>query len=377
MAPLAASSQTEPGGSRTLTLLESIQSLGASSPILNVDSFSDPVTPSAAPVCSSSNAYSCSVASAGVQTLGEVIEVITDDCNKSTPDGVATPQEKTSDSTKVSQKRKVYSIKDMKQSERKRKPKTPRIIELSSDEPLDTLEAQFLSCINDSLHPSILDINDYEICYHMRSLLPKPGRQLSLDDENEYRHLVNLARTNNTKQCNVSVVVEEVKRTLTKRKKKTWPVTLNRRTDDNSEGSATLKQSKCAQDVINNFNKAPGNRKMEKFASEICTKYWCNHPGKCPHGLIYCIDHLEAHMALRPQHIQMWAMKHLAFSETVDIDHPPNDPLFDPKSQKESPLLEHHKQLMKEAAGGDRSLRNFTIVNNIPALGAANQDAGL
>ncbi|KAI0026387.1 hypothetical protein K488DRAFT_75386, partial [Vararia minispora EC-137] len=202
---------------------------------------------------------------------------------------------------------------------------------------------------------------------------------------------------------------EEVKRTSTKQKEKTRPVTLNRHIDDNSEGSAgsdddtahdsrvgarsrpkrthnrspdlpvstAPKRSKRAQDVIDNFNKAPGNRKMEEFASEIWTKYRCNHPGKCPHGSTYCIDHLEAHMALRPQHIQMWATKHLAFPETVDIDHPPNDPLFDPKSQKESPLLERRKQLMKEAAGGDRSLGNFTIVNNIPALGAANQDAGL
>jgi len=54
-------------------------------------------------------------------------------------------------------------------------------MQLSTDEPWDTMKAQILTKISISLNPPTIDFNDYNIMFHITHILPKPGLTLATE----------------------------------------------------------------------------------------------------------------------------------------------------------------------------------------------------
>lgn len=78
-------------------------------------------------------------------------------------------------------------------------------LELWSDEPWDTVKAQFLVKISDALSPQNLDFTDYDTRFYIPHSLPKPGIELVMPEN--YASLVTRAHnlTSNTPTVNITI----------------------------------------------------------------------------------------------------------------------------------------------------------------------------
>ena len=78
-------------------------------------------------------------------------------------------------------------------------------LELWSDEPWDTVKAQFLVKISDALSPQNLDFTDYDTRFYIPRSLPKPGIELATPEN--YASLVTRAHnlTSNTPTVNITI----------------------------------------------------------------------------------------------------------------------------------------------------------------------------
>jgi hypothetical protein len=86
----------------------------------------------------------------------------------------------------------------------KRAPKITSLT-LSTDEPWDTMKAQILVKISDSLNPSLLDFNNYNTSFYINRTLPKPG--LPLLAESDYLTMTKKAFNMKGNDPTVHVVV--------------------------------------------------------------------------------------------------------------------------------------------------------------------------
>ena len=66
------------------------------------------------------------------------------------------------------------------------------IVRLDTDDPWDTMKAQILVKIDQALHPSRIQYDDYDIKFYITCVLPKPG--LSLVSETDYEVMMLKAR---------------------------------------------------------------------------------------------------------------------------------------------------------------------------------------
>lgn len=66
------------------------------------------------------------------------------------------------------------------------------IVRLDTDDPWDTMKAQILVKIDQALHPSRIQYDDYDIKFYITRVLPKPG--LSLVSETDYEVMMLKAR---------------------------------------------------------------------------------------------------------------------------------------------------------------------------------------
>lgn len=103
----------------------------------------------------------------------------------------------------------IFSKSEAKKAVSKRVPKT-KSLQLSTDEPWDTMKAQVLVQISAALNPSVLDFENYEIMFHIPRVLPKPG--LSLASETDYLIMTGRGRNMTAKHptINISVVAKLV-----------------------------------------------------------------------------------------------------------------------------------------------------------------------
>ena len=80
--------------------------------------------------------------------------------------------------------------------------------QLSTNESWDTMKAQILAQISDTLKPSFLDFANYSVNYYIPRVLPKPG--LSLAIEHDYTLMIRRARSMTAKDPILNIVVEEI-----------------------------------------------------------------------------------------------------------------------------------------------------------------------
>jgi hypothetical protein len=95
----------------------------------------------------------------------------------------------------------AFTAAEMKKSASKREPKKSSL-QLSADEPWDTLKAQLLVKINDLLKPSMLSINDYKILFTIPRVVAKPGYPLASATD----YAILLERSSKSKFVQLSIV---------------------------------------------------------------------------------------------------------------------------------------------------------------------------
>lgn len=86
----------------------------------------------------------------------------------------------------------ILSAFELKKPVSKRVAKNLSLV-LSSSEPWETMEAQLLVKIDAALKPKTLNLNDYDIMFHIPRLLPKPG--MTLTDNADYSSLLGRVKT--------------------------------------------------------------------------------------------------------------------------------------------------------------------------------------
>jgi hypothetical protein len=114
----------------------------------------------------------------------------------------------------------MLSIEEAKKPASKCTPEMAEI-ELSSDEPWDTIKAQFLVKIDTKLSPGNLDFNDYRVMYSIPRLLSKPGMQLSTSES--YESLIKRVISTPNQNPIVNVTIEQKKGGGDKENKKDAP----------------------------------------------------------------------------------------------------------------------------------------------------------
>jgi len=102
----------------------------------------------------------------------------------------------------------MLSIEEAKKAASKRTPETAEF-ELSSDEPWDTVKAQFLVKIDAKLSPGNLNFDDSRVMYFIARLLPKPGMQLSTPEN--YASLIKCVISASNQNPIVNITIEQKK----------------------------------------------------------------------------------------------------------------------------------------------------------------------
>jgi hypothetical protein len=76
----------------------------------------------------------------------------------------------------------IFSADEIKKAVAKRCPKTLSL-QLTTDEPWDTIKAQLLVKISQALNPKVIDYNNYTVMFFIPRVFPKPGAPLQSDDD--------------------------------------------------------------------------------------------------------------------------------------------------------------------------------------------------
>ena len=101
----------------------------------------------------------------------------------------------------------IFTTDDMKKAVAKRCPKTLSL-QLTVDEPWDTVKAQFLAKISQALNPAVIDYENYTVMFSIPRILSKPGAPLQSDED--YKLLLRYyAKCTPGKEHAINVIVTE------------------------------------------------------------------------------------------------------------------------------------------------------------------------
>ncbi|KAG1884553.1 hypothetical protein F4604DRAFT_1918984 [Suillus subluteus] len=238
----------------------------------------------------------------------------------------------------------MYSFEQMKKPKTKRSEETA-IIKLYQDEPFDTLKAQILKCISESLKPKKLDYDDYKIMF---TVLRHQTAPLSLKKTAEYEHLVECAVRMKTPA--VKLLIEALKdQTASKKRKNGDPEGDGAKASDsdtsqssgsNSDSQKGKKKKKKKKLV----KELPLNIELSAQIKLLQNRYTCNKPGCLTSGYCYILLDNNAHFTLSHQHLSVWAAALAAKPPITTLDRPPNHKEFDTLSSnllsKSAPLIQ-------------------------------------
>ncbi|KAG2071985.1 hypothetical protein BDR04DRAFT_1153981 [Suillus decipiens] len=270
----------------------------------------------------------------------------------------------------------MYLFQQMKKPKTKRSKETV-IIKLYQDKPFNTLKAQILKCISESLKLKKLNYDDYKIMFTISCHQTAP---LSLKKTAEYEHLVECAVRMKTPA--VKLLIEALK------DPNQTAVHLNKWKNSDPEGDgvkATDSDTSQSSDSNSNDQKAKKKKKKKKLVRELPLNiklsaqikllqnhYTCNKPGCLTSGYCYILPDTNAHFTLSHRHLSVWAAALAAKPLIMTLDKPPNHKEFDMLSSNllsnSVPLIQ--RRLVKwntaQSMPGSSALTVLTINFNLP-----------
>ena len=255
----------------------------------------------------------------------------------------------------------VFSAADMKKAGNKRNPKQASFV-LSTDEPWDTLKAQFLVRITNALNPKVIDLANYNLIALVTRIVPKPGSPLNTEDE--YAIFLNKLSDGKAKDgVSAHVTITELDN------------------GDDKENAPEKDDKKKSKDK-------PFPSELRKAANiqELQKRWGCkNKQLNCLGKYCYVFDD-GTHLALSSECLNCWAFAMvrpsplfpinpalLTLSQMNDkqatIDTPPNHRLFDQENAILNPVLrkrmnrqqQEQQQQQQQAGTGAAPIINFSF----------------
>jgi hypothetical protein len=183
----------------------------------------------------------------------------------------------------------IFSAIEMKKTVNKRMPKS-HTIQLTTDEPWSTVEAQLLVKISAALSPLVLDISHYDIMCYIPRVLPKPS--MGFSSETDYSILQQRIEKMTTKDPTINVTIIQAADPLDKE---------NVALDENTVEQGKKKgQRRNPATLPGNINK---NQKIK-----LLQEHW-----KCPKQQSLCLGTYcftgedRVHLALSHEMLECWA----------------------------------------------------------------------
>jgi hypothetical protein len=186
-------------------------------------------------------------------------------------------------STKINYIIQAFSASEMKKPASKRSAKNSSL-QLSPDEPWDTLQAQFLAQIDTLLKPKTHVYTDYQIMFTIPRIVAKPG--IALISANDYTLLLERARKSNLVHINIMALKDD-----------------SDKENDALEEPAPKSTKKASRDP----RTLPGNVRQIANIKALQEHWRC--PKKTPTCLsFYCyIDDDGTHIPLGNEQLECWA----------------------------------------------------------------------
>ena len=177
----------------------------------------------------------------------------------------------------------LFSAVEMKKPAAKREPKKSSL-QLSSDEPWDTLKAQLLVKIDEAFKPTTLSIDDYSILFTIPRVVSKPGYPLV--SATDYSILLDRSFKSRLVQLSISTAID-----------------VNKENEEDSEEKAEKAKKEKKSDPAT----LPGNVKK---AANIRSLQEC---WKCPKKTAEClgtycfVNNEGTHLPLSHERLDCWA----------------------------------------------------------------------
>ncbi|KAF9459546.1 hypothetical protein BDZ94DRAFT_1324692 [Collybia nuda] len=226
-------------------------------------------------------------------------------------------------------------------------------VQLTTDEPWSTMEAQILVKISKTLNPKTLDFKNYDAMFHILRVLPKPG--MSLANETDYGFMIQRACNLTTRNPTINITINEI------------PAAANNATDKENTGSSKVKgqgkKKKQKEAPI-----LPGNTNKNAHIQSLRDEWQCNKPTpSCVGSHCYINPNTSDHLPLSHERFDCWASAMLKGDEHATLFKPPNHRLFDPINVPISPVLQRRIEASKGtlAAPPPAPVFNLNIGNEL------------
>ena len=266
-----------------------------------------------------------------------------------------------SDLFRVSYILQVLSAVEMKKPLNKRLVKSD-MIQLSTDEPWDTMKAQILAKISLLLKINAVDIADFDIKFVIPRIIAKPG--MPLVSEESYAVLLQRIQKSNS----IPIVTINASQHAVE----TEPV------QDDAEKDLKKKKGRDPETL-------PGNIKKNAKIKELHKRWTCPQRQISCAGTYCFIEADGSHLPLSHECFDVWASAmvcalfisvitatndpyhQLKGDDSASVDHPPNHKLFDSTTHKISPVIQRRLDLenAKQAKAAAAPTINFNIGKEI------------
>ena len=208
--------------------------------------------------------------------------------NKSSTTANATPVSAPTPLPPITYVLSIFAASEMKKAVTRRNPKT-QSFQLGCDESWDTLKAQMLAKIDESLVPRILDFADYEIQAYIPRLIPKPG--ISFTANTHYSIL--LDRVRKIAKDNIIVNIVVIANTDGK---ENIP-------DDEVEPEKAKKKGSTRRDPAT----LPGNMKKASNVQQLQDNWKCQKKQPSCLGMYCYVNDEGSHLPLSNERLDCWA----------------------------------------------------------------------
>jgi hypothetical protein len=175
-----------------------------------------------------------------------------------------------------------FSAVEMKKPAGKREPKKSSL-QLSSDEPWDTLKAQLLVKIDEVFKPTTLSIDDYDILFTIPRIVSKPGYPLA--SATDYSILLDRSVKSRLVQLSVSTAID----------------------DGDKENEEMEKAEKAKKKKGRDPATLPGNVKKAANIRSIQERWRCAKKTAECQGTYCFVDNEGMHLPLSHERLDCWA----------------------------------------------------------------------
>lgn len=258
----------------------------------------------------------------------------------------------------------VFSEAEMKKSVKQRKANNT-FLQLKPDYEWDTVKAQFLMKITQTLQPKLIDFNNYDFTWNIPR---QQSSQMQLQTDDDYKFLIAHALKMKEPAVNIKIEAKFAKKGR-KNDSGTDHDTSDSSSNSNSETSGDAKRAKKKSKKKSKDSKKTKETTLNKDIEEkikLLRNRWECSKAACTSGAAHCFVHPESpeHFPLSHNHLAIWAAAWQRGPEFADLEKPPNHVRFNDlrigQAVDSSPLLQR-RMAERSQATSSAPIVNFNL----------------